>query len=60
MSADIYIYRLMNTYSSQVRTLAPGIACPLPSPLLPTLPHPGTDRSQAFTNQSTGDLKFIL
>ena len=55
MSADIYIYRLMNTYSSQVRTLAPGIACPLPSPLLPTLPHPGTDRSQAFTNQSTGD-----
>lgn len=55
MSADIFIYRLMDTYSSQVQTLAPGNTYSLPTHVLPTLPHPGTDRSQAFTNQSTGD-----
>jgi len=60
MSADIYIYRLIDTYSSQVRTLAPGNTYSLPTHVLPTSPHLGTDRSQALTNQSTGDLKFIL
>ena len=55
MSADIFIYRLMDTYSSQVQTLAPGNTYSLPTHVLPTSPHLGTDRSQAFTNQSTGD-----